>query len=311
MTLLYQGRIERATTMHDIHTHLYWESYDVDRDAVIARAHDAGIDRMFAIGCTVEESRQCVALAEQYSEVYASVGIHPHFFNDFVEKEFSISNFQFSIKTQFFNEEIQKIVEELRVLAKHEKVVAIGECGLDYFAHSGERITDEQKTVQKAGFLVQIALAEELNLPLIVHCRASTGRADAYEDLFEILKAKSSNLKVILHCYMSDTEVTKKFLTLPNVYFSFTGNITYPVKKALVGTKDDLAETVKLIPLDRIFAETDCPFLAPQSQRGKRNEPAFVTEVVARVALLQGRVVSAIAQATEENFKRVFSKVLL
>lgn len=312
MTLLYQGRIERATTMHDIHTHLYWESYDADRDAVIARAHDAGINRMFAIGCTVEESRQCVALAERYSEVYASVGIHPHFFNDFVEKEFSISNFQFSIKPQLLNDEVQKLTEALRKLAANEKVVAIGECGLDYFSQDVTKsITEEHKTVQKAGFLAQIALAEELQLPLIVHGRASTGSADAYEDLFEILKAKSSNLKAILHCYMGDTEVTKKFLTLPNVYFSFTGNITYPVKKALVGTKDDLAETVKLIPLDRIFAETDCPFLAPQSQRGKRNEPAFVTEVVARVALLQGKAVSAIVQATEENFKRVFSKVLL
>ncbi len=298
--------------MHDIHTHLYWESYDADRDAVIARAHDAGINRMFAIGCTVEESRQCVALAERYSEVYASVGIHPHFFNDFVEKEFSISNFQFSIKPQLLNDEVQKLTEALRKLAANEKVVAIGECGLDYFSQDVTKsITEEHKTVQKAGFLAQIALAEELQLPLIVHGRASTGSADAYEDLFEILKAKSSNLKAILHCYMGDTEVTKKFLTLPNVYFSFTGNITYPVKKALVGTKDDLAETVKLIPLDRIFAETDCPFLAPQSQRGKRNEPAFVTEVVARVALLQGKAVSAIVQATEENFKRVFSKVLL
>lgn len=320
MTLLYQGRIERATTMHDIHTHLYWESYDADRDAVIARAHDAGIDRMFAIGCTAEESRQCVALAERYSEVYASVGIHPHFFNDFVEKEFStrlsdgqVSNFQFSIKPQLLNDEVQKLTEALRKLAVNEKVVAIGECGLDYYAHDvDKRVSNEQKAVQKQGFLAQIALAEELHLPLIVHGRASTGSADAYEDLFEILKAKSSNLKaVILHCYMGDTEITKQFLTLPNVYFSFTGNITYPVKKALVGTKDDLTETVKLIPLDRIFAETDCPFLAPQSQRGKRNEPAFVMEVVARVALLQGKAVSAIAQATEENFKRVFSKVLL
>ena len=105
---LYQREIERTTTMHDIHTHLYWESYDADRDAVIARAHDAGIDRMFAIGCTVEESRQCVALAERYSEVYASVGIHPHFFNDFVEKEFSISNFQFSINDQNPNDSMKE-----------------------------------------------------------------------------------------------------------------------------------------------------------------------------------------------------------
>lgn len=279
--------------MHDIHTHLYWESYDADRDAVIARAHDAGIDRMFAIGCTVEESRQCVALAERYSEVYASVGIHPNEVN----QEWRIKN--------------QEWVQDLRVLARQPKVVAIGECGLDYYRRDGQKsVTDEEKQLQRECFMLQLGLARELHLPVIVHCR------DAYGDMYEILRDQNSQFSnhdscFVLHCYMGDTEITKQFLTLPNVYFSFTGNITYPVKKALVGTKDDLAETVKLIPLDRIFAETDCPFLAPQSQRGKRNEPAFVTEVVARVALLQGKAVSAIAQATEENFKGVFSKVLL
>lgn len=287
--------------MHDIHTHLYWESYDADRDAVIARAHDAGIDRMFAIGCTVEESRQCVALAERYPEIFASVGIHPNELNQ-----------ESRIPARPTGGKNQEWVAELKKLAQHPKVVAIGECGLDYYRRDGQKsVTDEEKKLQKESFMLQLGLARELSLPVIIHCRPSTAGRDAYEDLFEILKAKSSNLKAILHCYMGDTEVTKQFLSLPDVYFSFTGNITYPVKKALVGTKDDLTETVKLIPLDRIFAETDCPFLAPQSQRGKRNEPAFVMEVVARVALLQGRAVSAITQATEENFKRVFSKVLL
>lgn len=315
--------------MHDIHTHLYWDSYDTDRDAVISRARAAGVKTLFVIGCTVEESRQCVALTEQYQDMYAAVGIHPHFFNDLAEKEFSIPNFQFSIKSQFFNDKIQKLIEELKELAQHEKVVAIGECGLDYYSHparnaahnaaggeQGEVITEGQKQVQKEGFLAQIALAQELSLPLIVHCRANPGQSDAYEDMFDILSAsfekaheanEAKKLKAILHCYMGDTEVTKKFLSLPNVYFSFTGNITYPVKKVFQGTKDDLAETVKLVPLNRIFTETDCPFLAPQSKRGERNEPTAVIEVVKQIASLQGVEPGVVDQATEANFERVFT----
>lgn len=308
MTLLYQGRIERATTMHDIHTHLYWESYDVDRDAVMARAHEAGVDRMFTIGCTVEESRQCVALAEQYPEIYASVGIHPHEMNHLVENP--KPKVQMPNKTQSPKDQIQEWITDLRILAKHEKVIAIGECGLDYFAHDAtKKITDEQKAIQKEGFLAQIKLARELTLPVIVHCRPSFGTQDAYEDLIRILQdsnIKNQESKFVLHCYMGDTEVTKKFLTLPNVYFSFTGNITYPVKKAVVGTKDDLTETVRMIPLERMFAETDCPFLAPQAHRGERNEPAYVKDVVAQIALLQDADVEAVQAVFGRSVQAVF-----
>jgi TatD DNase family protein len=301
--------------MIDIHTHLYWESYDEDRDSVIARAHAAGVEKMFAIGCTVEESRQCVALADRYPDIFASVGIHPHFFNELVEKQFSIPNFQFSINTEFFNNEIQKLTEELRKLAGSAKVVAIGECGLDYFSHDPlSVVSEEQKEVQRVGFLAQIALAQELALPLIVHCRPSRGTQDAYEDMLDILKNHSSLIThpvpSILHCYMGDTEVTKQFLTLSNVYFSFTGNITYPVKKAYVGTKDDLTETVKLIPLERIFAETDCPFLAPQSKRGERNEPAAVVIVAKRIAEIHGKPLPIVTRALDKNCDRVFGHLV-
>lgn len=290
--------------MQDIHIHLYWESYDLDRDEVVSRARQAGVREMLVIGCTVEESRQAIATAEKYPDMYASVGLHPNELNH----ESGIMN--------------QEWIQELKILAQHEKVVAIGECGLEYYSHDPKRsISEEQKAVQKKAFLAQIALAEELKLPLIVHCRPSLGTQDAYSDLFEILKAKSFQLKAVLHCYMGDTEVTKQFLTLPNVYFSFTGNITYPVKKAvlglpaeaargalLAGTRDDLTETVKLVPLERIFAETDCPFLTPQSHRGERNEPAYMVETLVCIAKLQGRDASAVERATEANFTRVFSK---
>lgn len=271
--------------MYDIHTHLYWHTYDGDRDAVIQRARKAGVEKMFVIGCTVEESRQAIALAEQYEGVYASVGIHPNEGNQELRSK---------------NQETVK--NELESLAKNNKVIAIGECGLDYYNHGQpELVTAQDKREQKEGFLMQLELAKELKLPVIVHCR------DAYRDMLDLIKAQSSELRaIILHCYQGDTEVTREFLKLPNVFFSFTGNITYPVKKSVVGTKDDLTETVKLIPLDRMFTETDCPFLAPQSQRGERNEPAYVSEVVAKIAELQRRSMLEVEQAVEKNFQRVF-----
>jgi len=279
--------------MQDIHTHLYWKSYDADRDDVVRRAREAGVEEMLVIGCTVDESRQALSVAEQYDDMYAAVGIHPH---------------ELNLESGILNLEIW--MKELRELARHEKVIAIGECGLDYYSHeAGKIIADEQKTIQKEGFLAQIALAQELHLPMILHCRPSVGIQDSYDDMFDILqdsKLIPHTSYLILHCYMGDTEVTKKFLTLPNIFFSFTGNITYPVKKVVAGTKDDLTETVKMIPLERLFVETDCPFLAPQSKRGERNEPARVNDVAAKVAALHGVAVSTIEKATAENFQKVF-----
>ncbi len=279
--------------MQDIHTHLYWESYDADRDAVVARAREAGVKEMLVIGCTIDESKQALLVAEKYSEMYAAIGIHPQEYN----KEIAANS-----------QQLAEEIRGLRELAKSEKVVAIGECGLEYYSHNPEQsITEEQKEAQRNGFLAQIELAKELELPMILHCRASTGTADAYEDMFEILRTSNFPLPLVLHCYMGDTEVTKKFLTLPNVYFSFTGNITYPVKKTVVETKDDLTETVKLISLGRIFTETDCPFLTPQAHRGERNEPAYVTEVVAKIAELQEKTAEEVEKVVATNVHKVFN----
>ncbi|MDP3957026.1 MAG: TatD family hydrolase [bacterium] len=296
--------------MLDIHAHLFWKSYDVDRDEVIKRAREAGVTKMICVGTEPEDSHQAIAVAEQYDGIFASVGIHPHFFNDYVEKECQIPNTKYQILT---NKEtgLGKMIQELKSTAQSsEKVIAIGECGLDYYSRSQqETINSQQKTIQREGFLAQIALAQELGLPLIVHTRPSVGSADAYEDVLEILKSKIINLKsAVLHCYQGDTEITKKFLELENVYFSFAGNITYPVKKALVGTKDDLTETVKLVPLERVFTETDCPFLAPQGHRGKRNEPAFVVETAQFLASLKGVSEEELNQKIIENSERVFWK---
>lgn len=279
--------------MIDIHTHLYSESYDIDRDAVVERARKAGVKEMLVIGCTLDESGQALDVAKKYPNVFASVGMHPHEFND--------------AKTRDEMKEADW-TQKLRALAADKSVVAIGECGLDYFSRDPERvITEEQKNFQKKGFVAQINLAQELCLPLIVHCRPSLASQDAYEDVFEILSSSVSALSsVILHCYMGGTNVTEKFLSLPRVYFSFTGNITYPVKKAIMGTKDDLTESVKLIPLDRLFIETDCPFLAPSAMRGKRNEPAFVRMTAEKVCTLQGVAMADLETKLDENFQKVF-----
>lgn len=277
--------------MYDIHTHLYWNSYDTDRDEVIARARKAGVEKMFVIGTTVEESRQAIQLAEKYPELSASVGIHPHTFN-----EAGVGS-------------LESWMRGLTELAKQKKVVAIGECGLDYHSHDKQKtINHEQKTAQREGFTGQIKLASELELPLIVHCRASSPMSDdAYRDLLGALSPITYNLKaIILHCYLGDTEITQEFMRLSNVYFSFAGNITYPVKKVLEGTKHDIAETVKIVPLDRIFAETDCPFLAPQDHRGKRNEPAFARSVLTQIAALKGVDERGAEAVTTATTKQVF-----
>jgi|SRR6185369_6806843 len=273
--------------MQDIHTHLYWKSYESDRDEVVARAREGGVKEMLVIGCTLDESKQSIVVAEKYPEMYAAVGVHPHEFNEE------------DARNKMLNE---KWIEELKKLAENEKVIAIGECGLDYYSHDQtKKISDEQKMFQKEGFMAQIELAKDIRLPMIIHCR------DAYHDMFEIISRYTEIKAFILHCYMGDTEVTKKFLSLPNVYFSFTGNITYPVKKSIEGSKDDLTETVKLIPLDRIFVETDCPFLSPQSKRGERNEPAYVSETLLHMAGLLGIESAMLEWTTEKNFSDVFT----
>lgn len=291
--------------MIDIHAHLHDVAYDSDRDKIVRRAFDAGVTKIVTIGTDLEECRKAVACAEKYEGVFASVGIHPEAFR---EIQYSTSNILPKEKN-----EVRNLIENLKKIAQSsKKVVAIGECGLDYFSHGVEAaITEEEKALQKEGFLAQIELANELQLPLIIHTRPSLGSMDAYEDMFSILSDSIFDMQpiFILHCYMGDTDVTKRFLELPNVYFSFTGNITYPVKKVLIGTVNDITETVKMIPIERVLAETDCPYLAPVPYRGKRNEPAFVTEVVRQVAQLKGIVYTEAAGQIGRNIEGIFSSL--
>lgn len=273
--------------MLDIHTHLFWESYDDDRDEVVSRARAAGITRMICVGTSPSDNTRALSVAERYENVFASVGFHPHSFD----------------KGEVTNVEWLRLSE----LAQHQNVVAIGECGLDYFVRE-HPVTDAMKTSQKAGFLKQAELARVFELPLIIHTRPSQGTMDAYQDIFSMLSKDAQGVKAILHCYQGDAEMTKKFLTLPQVLFSFAGNITYSIKKSVAGTKNDPAETLTQIPLDRLFVETDSPFLTPEPYRGTRNEPAFVMHTAKRMSTVKNVSLAVLSETFDANFMAVFHR---
>jgi TatD DNase family protein len=256
--------------MLDIHTHLYFDAFDADREDVIRRARAVGVKQMIVVACHQDDFGEATRLAERYEDMYASIGVHPN---------------------EFRKDAAGDWLSEMREYLTHEKVVAVGECGLDfYLGHGAVDETIQERQIQ--AFRAQLALAEEHKLPVIVHCR------DAYQALLEVLR-DFPELTIVLHCYMGDTQMTRQFLQLPNIYFSFTGNITYPVKKEQQETKDDLTETVKLIPKERLFVETDCPFLAPQVKRGERNEPSFVGETAKKAAELLGISLEALEDQLE------------
>ena len=273
--------------MIDAHAHIHDTLFDSDRSEVLRRAFDAGVNKILTIGTSVAESRDAALLAKTDGRIFATVAIHPHEYNE----KFKIQNSKFD-----------GMIQELReiILENRDRIVAVGECGLDFFG-GGKGVSDEDKKMQREGFLAQIELAREFELPIVVHCR------DAYEEVLEILRIKSYQLEAcILHCYMGNREVTEKFLEIPNVVFSFAGNITYPVKKLLMGTKDDIHESLKCIPLSRTLTETDCPYLAPQKYRGTRNEPAYVEEVVRAIADIKKTSSEEVERVTEENANRCF-----
>ncbi len=293
--------------MIDTHAHLDDRQFDGDREEVISRSFGNGVEKIINVGADLEGSRASIDLAEKYENIFATVGLHPHCFS---EKEFSILNFSAkggpALGWQFKND-LKKIEE----LAKSEKVVAIGEIGLDYFGHNGVMLAEAQKENQKKGLIAQLEIARENNLPVIIHCRASKENSiDAYEDLLEIIqnkRHKTQDTKMVFHCYGGNLDFTKKLLRHKNIYFSFTPNITYKIKKDVVGTKDDIAESIKIIPLEKIMLETDCPYLAPQEFRGKRSEPMYTKYAAERIAFIKGDVMDNLEKNTSKNANIFFS----
>jgi TatD DNase family protein len=292
--------------MIDTHAHLDDEQFDGDREEVIARSFENGVEKIINVGADLGGSRASIELAKKYENIFATVGLHPHCFGE--AEEAAITKKQETDKSQITKTRFEKEIEKIKILTKDKNVVAIGEIGLDYFSHNGKVITGEQKENQKKGFIAQLEIAKENNLPAIIHCRASKENSvDAYEDLYQIIqnsKFKIQNL--VFHCYGGDLDFTKKLLQHKNIYFSFTPNITYKIKKEVVGTKDDIAESIKIIPLEKIMLETDCPYLAPREFRGQRSEPMYIKYTAEKIASIKNVSIDKVKKNTSENAKDFF-----
>jgi len=259
----------------DSHAHLDGEQFATDREQVIARAREAGVRTIVAIGNgDGPGSMDCgIKLAEQYDFIYATVGIHPHEAKLATEAAFA----------------------ELEQLAKRPKVIAWGEIGLDYFYDHSPR------QVQQQVFLKQMELARAAKLPIVIHCRPSDGSEDAWQDCLDLISQHwaGSGLGGVLHCFTGTSAHAKRALDL-GFMISFAGNITF--LKA-----QQIRDAAKEVPLDRMLIETDCPYLAPVPYRGKRNEPAFVRETARQLGELRGLSTEEVGVQTAKNFHRFFS----
>ena len=248
----------------DTHCHLDFPEFDNDRDEVIQRAKNQGIDYIINIGSSLEGSRKSLELSRQYDFIYATVGCHPH-------------------EADRFDSELQSALEQL---SKKDKVVAIGEVGLDYYKNYSKVEN------QKALFISLVKLAKGSGLPLVIHNR------QAQENTLKILK-EAIPVKAVVHCFSGDENFLKECLGL-GFFISFTCNITY--KKA-----ENLRALVKITPLDRLLLETDAPFLPPEGFRGKRNEPLYVKYLAQELARIKEVSVEEVAQITTDNAKRFFN----
>ena len=260
----------------DSHCHLENKRFDADRAEVFARARQAGVTTMLAIGNgdgPGTGTLDCaINLAHQHDGVYATVGIHPHEAGLAKESDF----------------------DELERLARDPKVVAWGEIGLDYYYDHSPR------DVQRRVFVQQMEMAKAARLPIIIHNRPSDNSENAWDDLFRLLREHwvGSGLGGVLHCFTGTAEHARAALDI-GFMISFAGNITYPKAQ-------NIRDAARVVPLDRLFIETDSPYLAPISHRGKRNEPAFVVETARYLAGLLGMTSEEIGHETSENFIRFF-----
>lgn len=274
----------------DTHCHLNFQAYKADADDVIQRTLAAGV-RVINVGTQRDTSKTAVDLAQKYpGKLFASVAVHPvHLHSQHVDEEES----SFNTREEHFE------YAYYADLASQPGVVAIGECGLDYFRIPDGVDEKAFKKKQKDVFLQHIQLAQEVDKPLILHVRASKENPQgAYLDLLEIMQ-HANYTRGVVHCYTGDLDTARKFLDA-GCMLSFTGIITFPNAK-------DLLEVVKFTPLDRLMVETDAPYLTPQQFRGKRNEPLFVQFVAQKIAEVKGLPYEQVEQQTTANAEDFFS----
>ena len=252
----------------DHHCHLDYPDFTDDLDGVIGRARAAGVGLLVSISTRIRSFDRLLGIAEAHDNVLCSVGTHPH----------------------HAHEELDIPVDEIVERARHPKVVAIGEAGLDYYYDSSPR------EAQAQGFRNHIAAARATQLPLVIHTR------DADADTAAMLAEEMARgpFPALLHCFTGGAELARSALDL-GLYVSFSGIVTF--KKS-----DALREVAQSVPLDRLLVETDAPFLAPGKYRGKRNEPAYVVETAAALAKVKGITPEDLARATTDNFFRLYSK---
>ncbi|NLJ78049.1 MAG: TatD family hydrolase [Tissierellia bacterium] len=249
----------------DSHVHLDDRRYDRDRDDLIKSLKENGVDLVINIGADLQSSIGSVSLSEDYDNIYAAVGIHPH-----SAKEMSDST-----------------IDMLRSLAGRDRVVAIGEIGLDFYRDLSPR------DIQRQRFIEQLELAKEVDLPVVIHSRDAAGAT------FDILKdAQDGSLRGVLHCYSGSVEMAMEYIKL-GFYISLAGPITF--KNARVPK-----EVAKAVPLDKLLIETDSPYLTPEPYRGKRNEPIYVGHVAGTIAELRDIPFEEVANRTSENARNLF-----
>ncbi|NWF52844.1 MAG: YchF/TatD family DNA exonuclease [Nitrospirae bacterium] len=277
------------TTLIDTHCHLEMDAFDPDREEVIRRARDTGIETIITIGSDLEGNRGAIELSAKYDFIYATVGIHPHDAKDFTEdvfnqikewaKNFGFRNSDFGIQRE--DSSLCTLYSSLR----NPKVVAIGEIGLDY------HYENSPKETQKEVFRKQLALAKEVGLPVVIHSR------DAKKDTLDIIKDSGIN-NGLLHCFSGDMDMAEKAMAM-GFYISIAGPVTFKNAKKP-------REIARDIPDDYILIETDAPYLTPEPFRGKRNEPSFLIHIARTVAELRGISFEDIARITTLNAKRLF-----
>ena len=249
--------------LFDTHAHMNDPAFDQDREAVLLGLKDKGVELMMNVGCCLDSSRDCIAMAERYPFVYASVGSHPDSADE-------------------VNEEV---VEAYRQMARQPKVLAIGEIGLDYYYETIPR------QVQQQAFRMQMQLAKELDMPVIVHER------NAHDDGMRIVK-EFKGVTGVFHCYSGSAEMARQLVDM-GWYIGFTGVLTFKNARKAV-------ETAQSIPLERIVLETDCPFMAPEPFRGKRNDPGYLFRMAERLAEIRDLPAEQIWEVTTENAKRLY-----
>ena len=274
MLLSEEPELQKNVSIADTHCHLDLDDYDEDREQVVERALAFGVKKILNPGVDLPSSRAAIRLAERFPEVYAAVGLHPN-----EAKKFD-----------------QRSLDELRDLAQHPRVVAVGEIGLDYYRDWAPQ------GLQLHVFRLQLGLAQELGLPVVVHNRQASedilNELIGWHEKLVAQEARQADRPGVLHSFSAGEAVAHRAMEA-GFYIGFTGPVTFKNAK-------DLQQVVKDLPSDRLLTETDSPYLTPHPYRGRRNEPAFVRLVAEKIAFLQNMPFQTFAQAAWQNAERLF-----